>query len=169
MGVRAAALRLHISAALGIERRLERDHPRSQTPGHRLDDGIAADAQAFRQYFGWQMAVAEVPGEPRQRQGIGRSDLGQRFRLGDHFDGSSVLKPQPIAAAQHCRLREVEQEFEPSDAGHGHATAIAFVEIEHHRVGGSAGPMAGRNDFFSAQHPFFPFVRRPSRWAIGSL
>ena len=108
VGVRDAGPGLYVGAALGIERGVERDDPRSQTPGHRLDDGIAADAQPLRQYFGWQMAVAKVPGEPRQRQGIGRSDLGQRFRLGDDLDGSSVLKPQPVAAAQHCRLGEVE-------------------------------------------------------------
>lgn len=160
-GLSGAALGLHIGAALGIERRIERDHAGAKTYDHRLDHRIAADAQRFWHDFGRQMAVAEVPGEPRQRQGIGGPDLSQRFRLGDHFHGSSILELQPIATAQHRRLREVEQEREPSNAGHGHPTAIAFVEIEHHRVGRSAGPMAGRDDFLSAQHPFVPFVRRP--------
>ena len=44
MGLRGVALGLHIRAALGIERRLERDHASPETLGHRLDDGVAADA-----------------------------------------------------------------------------------------------------------------------------
>ena len=47
-----AGLGLHIGAALGIERRLERDHPSPEPLGHRLDDGIAADPQRLRQHFG---------------------------------------------------------------------------------------------------------------------
>ncbi len=51
MGLRAG-LSLHIGAALGIERRLERDHPSPEPLGHRLNDGIAANAQRLRQHFG---------------------------------------------------------------------------------------------------------------------
>ena len=138
MRVTNTALGLHISAALGIERRLERDHPRPEAFGHRLDDGIAADAQRLRQYFGRQMAVAEVPGDADQDHRINGPDLGQRFGLGDHLDHAPVVEAQPVAAAQHCRFRKVKQEFEPADARHGHATAMALVEVEHHRVGGSA-------------------------------
>ena len=111
--VGVVALGLHIGAALGIERRLERDHPRPETLGHRLDDGIAADAQRLRHDFGRQMAVAEVPGDADQRQRVCGPDLGERFGLGDHFDDASVLEVQPVAAAQHRRFREVEQESSP--------------------------------------------------------
>src|ERR1700722_2563705 len=62
MGLRAG-LSLHIGAALGIERRLERDHPSPEPLGHPLDDGIAADAQLLRQHFGQEVAVAKVPGD----------------------------------------------------------------------------------------------------------
>ena len=138
MRVANIALRLHIRAALGIERRFERDDAGPESFGHRLDDRIAADAQRLRQYFGRQMAVAEVPGDADQGHRINGPDLGQRFGLGDHLDDASVLKAQSVAAAQHCRFREVEQEFEPADTRHGHATAIALVEVEHHRVGRNA-------------------------------
>ena len=47
-----AALGLRISPAFGIERRLKCDHPSPETLGHRLEDGIAADAQRLRQHFG---------------------------------------------------------------------------------------------------------------------
>ena len=150
--VRGAALGLHIGAAFGIERRLERDHAGAKTLGHRLDDGIAADAQRLWPYFSRQMAVAEVPGDAGQGQRVGGADFRQRFGLGDHLDHAPVLEPQPVAAAQHCRFREVEQEFEAADADHDDAPAITRVEVEHDRVCRSARPMPGRDDFVSAQH-----------------
>ncbi len=80
------------------------------------------------------MAVAEVPGDAGQGEKVGGSDFRQRFGLGDHLHHAPVLEPQPVAAAQHCRFREVEQEFEPADAGHGDAPAITRVEVEHDRI-----------------------------------
>jgi hypothetical protein len=152
VSVGRAALGLRISAAFGIERRLERDHAGAKTLGHRLDDGIAADAERLWHDFSRQMTVAEVPGDADQRQRVSCPDLRQRFGLGDHLDNTPVLEPQPVAATQHCRFRKVEQEFEPADAGHGDAPAITRVEVEHDRIRRSARPVAGRNDFFSAQH-----------------
>jgi hypothetical protein len=152
VGFRAAAVGLHIGAAFGIERRFQRDHPGAETLGHRLDDGIAADAQGLRRQFGRQMAIAEVPGDAGQRQGVRGPDLRQRFGLGDDFHDAPVLEPQTVAAPQHRRFRKIKQEFEPADAGHGDAPAIARVEVEHHTIRRSPGPIAGRNDFVSAQH-----------------
>ena len=149
---RRAALGLGIGAAFGIERRLKRDHAGAQTLDHCLDHRIAADAQRLWHYLGRQMAVAEVPGDAGQGQRVGGSDFRQRFGLGDHLNHAAVLEPQPVAAAQHCRFDEVEQEFEPADAGHGDAPAIACIEVEHNRIRRSARPMARRNDFVSAQH-----------------
>ena len=152
VSVGRAALGFHIGAAFGIERRLERDHAGAKPRDHRLDHGIAADTERLWQYFGWQMAVAEVPGDAGHRQWVCRSDLRQRFGLGHHFHQASVLEPQTVAAAQHCRLREVEQEFEPADAGHDDAPAITGIEVEHDRIRRSARPLAGRYDFVSPQH-----------------
>ncbi len=169
VGLRAAAFAgLHIGAAFGIERRLERDHPSPEALGHRLDNGIAADAQGFRQHFGQEMAVAEVPGDAGHRQRVGGPDLRQRFGLGDHFHHASVLKPQPVAAAQHGRFGEIEQEFEPADPRHGDTPTVASVEVQYDRVGRSAGPMAGRDDFVSAQHLYTLGLERPPRWESGA-
>jgi hypothetical protein len=164
VGLRSAAFALHVSPALGIERRLERNHPSPEPLGHRLDDGIAADAQRFRQHFGQEMAVAEVPGDAGHRQRIRGPDLRQRFGLGDHFDHASILEPQSVAAAQHRGLLEVEQEFEAADAGHDDAPTVAPVEIEHHRVGRRARPMACGYDFVSAQHLYTFRPGRPCPW-----
>jgi hypothetical protein len=149
-----AVLGLRVGAAFGIERRFERDHAGAETLGHRLDDGIAANAQRFPRYFGREVTVAEMPGDASERERVSGPDLRQRFGRGDHLDHTSVLEPQPVAAAQHRRLDKIEQEFEPADGGHGDASAIALVEVEHHTIRRSARPMAGRDDFVSAQHRY---------------
>ena len=52
VSVGRAALGLRIGAAFGIERRLERDRAGAETLDHRLDNGIAADAERLCQNFG---------------------------------------------------------------------------------------------------------------------
>ena len=52
VGLRSAAVSLHISPAFGIERRLERDRAGAETLDHRFDNGIAADAERLCQNFG---------------------------------------------------------------------------------------------------------------------
>jgi hypothetical protein len=161
-----AALGLGVGAAFGIERRLERDYPGAKTLDHRLDDLVPADAERLCQNLGRQVAVAEVPGDAGQGERVGGPDFRQRFGLGDHLNHAPVLEPQTVAAAQHCRFGEVEQEFEPADAGHGDATTIACIEVEHDCIRRSARPMAGRNDCFSAQHHCLSGLDGPNtgRW-----
>ena len=107
---------------------------------------------AFGSHFGRQMAIAEMPGDAHQRRGLGGPDLRQRFGRGDHFDDASVLKPQPVAAAQHRRFREIEQEFEAADAGHGDTPAIAIVESRARPCRPERPTNGRRDDFVSAQH-----------------
>src|ERR1700675_4415828 len=60
-------VRSGISAAFGIERRLDLDDAGAKPGHHRLDDVVAADAQALRHDLGRQMAVAEMPGARHHR------------------------------------------------------------------------------------------------------
>jgi hypothetical protein len=159
-----AALGLHIGATFRIERRLKHNHPSPEPGRHRLNHRIAADTQSLRQHFGRQMAVAQMPGDAGHRQGVGGPDLRQRFGLGDHLHHPSVLKPQSIAATQHRRFGEIEQEFEPADPRHGDTSAITSVEVQYDRVRRSARPMAGRDDFVSAQHLYTFRLGRPRHW-----
>src|SRR5438445_9867775 len=55
-----------ISAALGLEQRLDRRHARAQPREHVRDDVIASDAQAALEDLDLDMAVAEMPGKPRE-------------------------------------------------------------------------------------------------------
>ena len=127
---------LRIGAALGIERRFDFDDARAQSFHHRLDDMIPADAQALRHDLGRQMAVAEMPGDADEMQGIGAADLDQRFGRRDHFDEPAVFQHQRVAAAQSHRVFEDEQELKPARAGHRHPPPVPVVEIEHDGVGG---------------------------------
>ena len=127
---------LRIGAAFGIERRLDLDDARAQPLHHRLDDVVAADAQALRHDLGRQMTVAEMPGDPHQMPGIGAPDLDQRLGRGDHLDQPAILQHQRIAAAQGDGVFEVEQEFEAARPRHRHPPPVPVVEIEHDGIGG---------------------------------
>lgn len=99
-----------------------------------------------------QMAVAEMPGEPHQMQGIPPAYLEQRLRRRDHFHQPPVLQHQRVAAAQRNSVLEVEQEFEAARAGHRHSAAMSVVEIEHDGVGRGVGPAMLAADGGGADH-----------------
>ena len=144
--------RLRISAALGIERRLDLDDARAKPLHHRLDDVIPADAQAFRHDLGRQMAIAEMPGDPDQMQGIGAADFEQRLGGRHHLDQPSVFQHQRIAAAQRDGVFEIKQELQPARPRHRHAPPVPVVEIEHDGIGGGVGPAVLAQDFCRADH-----------------
>ena len=79
-GVRVRLMRMAmhgagIGAAFGIERRLDLDDARAETPDHRLDHVIAPDAQALGHDLGRQMAIAEMPGDADQMLRIVAADF----------------------------------------------------------------------------------------------
>src|SRR5882757_3867760 len=88
-----------IGAAFGIERRLDLDDAGAEPGHHRLDDVVAADAQALRHDLGRQMAIAEMSGDPYQMERVGATDFNQRLGSGDHLDQAAVFQHQRVAAA----------------------------------------------------------------------
>ena len=139
-GVGRMRMARRIGAAFGIERRLDLDDPRAQPLHHRLDDMIAADAQALRHDLRRQMAVAEMPGDPDQMQGIGAPDLDQRLGRRDHLDQPAVFQHQRVTAAKRDGVFQIEQEFESARARHRHTPPVAVVEIEHDGIGRGVRP-----------------------------
>ena len=154
VGFRRMGVTARVRPALGIERRLDLDDARAQSLHHRLDDVIPANAQAFRHDLGRQMAIAEMPGDPDQMQGIGAADLDQRFRSRHHLDQPSVFQHQRIAAAQRDGVLEIEQEFETARARHRHPPPVPIVEIEHDGIGRGLRPAMLAQDFGCADHRF---------------
>jgi len=151
-GVGRMRMARRIGAAFGIERCLDLDDPRTQPLHHRLDDVIAADAQALRHDLRRQMAVAEMPGDPDQMQGIGATDLEQRLRGRHHLDQPSVFQDQCIAAAQRNRVFKIEQKLEPARARHRHPPPVPVVEIEHDGIGRGVRPTVLAFDMRRADH-----------------
>jgi hypothetical protein len=141
-----------IGAAFRIERCLDLDNRRPEAARHILNDMITPDAQALLQEFGRQVTIAEMPGDARQRGGVGAADLREAFGSGDDFDDASVLQRQAVAGAQHHRLGQIEQEGEAAHAGHRDAAAITIFIVEDDRVGGFAGPRAGGTNGMSVLH-----------------
>jgi hypothetical protein len=119
-----------IGAALRVERRLDRRHFRAEPARHILDHMVAPDAQALGQEFGWQVAIAEMPGDAHQRRRVRAADFSELFGRRDDFDDAPVRELEPVAGAQHHRLGQVEQKGEAANARHRNAASVALVVIE---------------------------------------
>ena len=141
-----------ISAAFGIERRVNDNDSRAESANHVLDHMIAPDAQALADNLRRQMAVAEMPGDPHQMIRIGTADFHQRLGRGNDFDQAPVFQHERIAPAQRDGFFQVQQEFQPARSRHRHTAAMTVVEIEHHRIGGGLGPANLRADLRGADH-----------------
>ena len=152
VGFRRMGVTARVRATLGIERRLDLDDARAQPFHHRLDDVIAADAQAFRHDLGRQMAIAEMPGDPDQMQRIRTADFEQRLGGRHHLDQPAVFQHQRIAAAQRDGVLQIEQEFQPARPRHRHPPPVPVVEIEHDRIGRPLLPVMLAPDLRSADH-----------------
>lgn len=137
------ALRRHmarIGAAFGIEGRFDLHDLGAKAAHHILDDVIAADAKLLTDDLRRQMAVAEMPGHAHQIVRRGAADFSQRLGRGDDFDKAIVVEQQRVAAAQHHRVGQVEQELKSLDALERHAAAMTVVEFENDRIRNFARP-----------------------------
>ena len=110
VGFRRMGVTARIGAALGIERRLDLDDARAQPLHHRLDNVIAPDPQTVAHDLRRQMAVAEMPGEPREGGCVASANLDQVLVGRLHLDEATLLQLEAIATVQHHGLDEVEQE-----------------------------------------------------------
>jgi hypothetical protein len=131
MIMRMAMRRAGIGAPFRIERPFDRDDLRAEAARHVLDHVIAPDPERAPRQLDRQMTIAEMPGDPRQRDRVLAADLGERLRRRHHFDEAAVVEREAVAGAEHHGLRQVEQKGEALDAGHRHAAAVAVVIIEH--------------------------------------
>lgn len=98
------------------------------------------------------MAVAKMPGDAGELLAVGTANFAQRFGRGDDFDETAVVEQQSIAAAQHSRVRQIEQKGDPVRRLERDTAAMARVEIEHDRIGRAFSERAARFQAFCAQH-----------------
>ena len=141
-----------VGAALRIERRLDRGDLGAEPGKHLGKHVVGADQDLLRFDRGGHMAVAEVPGKPREVMRVLRRHHEQRLGPRAHLDHAAVFEHQPVAMPERGRFGEIEQELQPALAFHREAAAMPVVIGEKHRVDRGAAPMPGADDFRSADH-----------------
>jgi hypothetical protein len=149
-----------IGAAFRIERGLDLPDSRAAFARQILDDGIAADAQLLPDDLYRQMPIAEMIGQTHDLARIRAGDLDEFLGQSEHFDETSVLQHQSVAAAQSRRLRQVDQEFEAACSLHRDVPAMARLGVEHDDIGGLSHPTAVRLHRNRSNHRRFPRIAR---------
>lgn len=146
-----------IGAAFRLERRFQRRHPGAERLEQFLGRRLAQRADAIRQQLHGDMAVAEMPGDTRQRGDVGGPRLEQRFRFGDDLDMAAVVERDDVVMTQPALEREGERL--PLHGGDAERAAGALAVIEQHAVGRcqTAGIVSG-NDVGRARHGRMTFV-----------
>ncbi len=111
-----AVRRRGIGASLRLERRLDGDDLGAEAFEQSLDRRVALEPQPAFQHLHRNMAVAEMPGEPRQTGQIGGSRLDQRLGLGHDLDQLAVVQQKRVIGAKAYRLGEIELDAGALDA-----------------------------------------------------
>ena len=124
-----------VGAALGLERRVDGDDLGAEALQQRLDRRIALEPQPALQNLHRHMAVAEMPGEPRQRRQIGGARLDQRLGLRHHLDQPAIVEQQRVVGAQPHRLGEIELDAGAFDAEQEALLRLALRMRKDQRVG----------------------------------
>jgi hypothetical protein len=125
---------LTVRALLRIERRFHRRKAGAEPAQHVLDHVVAAHAQPIADDLNVDVAIADVPGEPRQLVSIGRGDLDKRLRPPGNAHDRAVIEDEAVAVAQRRRLRQVEEEGRAALAGQDDAAAMALLRIERDAI-----------------------------------
>eukprot|EP01036_Dinobryon_divergens_P007108 gene7107-9463_t len=130
MAMAGIVIVLAVGAALRVERHAHLAHVGAQPLQHVDDDVIVANQDAVAVDLGRQVAVAEMPGQPRERRGVAAAHLDEILVRGLDLDIAALLQLQAIALVQHHGLDKVQQEVETAIAQDAQAPAVAIVEQE---------------------------------------
>ena len=143
---------LPVGAGLRIERRFHGRDLRAEPAQHIFNHMVPANAQPIADNLHVDMAVADVPGEPRQLVTVRCGDFDQRFGPADDAHNAAIVEHEAVAVAQSGRLRQVKQKGRAPLAGQDNAAAVPVVRIELNVIDRTgAVPVARRLD---AARPF---------------
>ena len=153
MRVAVIVIVLAVRAAFGIERLADRANLGAEAFQHVDDDVIVADQETLALDRDRQVAIAEMPGEPREGTRIGGFHLDQLLLRRDDTHETTAFEREPVAIAQRNRLAEIEQELERAFRHEAFAAAEAVIVVEHDAVPRLAlGPMTGGRNLGCADH-----------------
>ena len=158
------AVAVTVGAVLGIEGRVDWRKAGPQTMQHFFDHVVAAYAQPVADDFHVDMPVANVPGQPGERVGIGRGDFDQRFRPPDDPHDGAIVQHEAVAVMQRRGTRQVEQKPGAALAAQDDAAAMAIMGIEGDLVDRACAiPVSGGDDFTRMFHDRKPNQRFSAR------
>lgn len=95
---------------------------RAEPLEHGLDDVVAQDQDAVRRDRRGEMAVADVPGEFGQMQGVPGPDRIERLVGGGDLDQAAALDRQGVSGGQYDGFGQIDQNLVAID-GFDHAPA----------------------------------------------
>jgi hypothetical protein len=142
-----------VRAALGLERSRDPGR-RAALPTHHLGQHVVIlDVDRVCGDLSRGMAVADVPGDARQPQGVLGPDFEQRLGRRLDLNQTPVLQLQGIAVVESRRLLKVQEELETTLPPQRETAALPPLMVEDHRIGDSIRP-DGRfpDDDGGAQH-----------------
>ena len=131
-----------IGTTFRLERRVDDIDGGAEAARHLLQHRVTRDADAVGEQLGGDMAVAEVPGKPRQVMRVMCINFGHRLLGRDHRDNAAIVQREAVAVLQPGGFLEVEQEHHVALTAHGDAAAVAAVMRQHNAIGG-AGDVPG--------------------------
>jgi hypothetical protein len=135
-----------MGAALRLEGTLDGCR-RAALPAHQFRHcRVVLDIECVRRDLDQAMATAEMPGEPREAQGVLGLHLQQSLGRRLHLDELSILKPQGIAVVDGGFHIEIEQDLGPALGPQPPLAAVAGLVIEGDRVDDAVGLHGGLAD-----------------------
>lgn len=123
-----------IGTALGLERRRDEADLGPQFLDQFHEHIIIANAKRIRQQLRRRMAIAEMPGNPRNDMRIDRAEFNQTFRFAGHDDDVTRLQFEAIAIDKCRRLREIDKKLRALGTRQRAPATAAIVEIQLNRV-----------------------------------
>lgn len=133
--VRMTMMRVHlVGAAFRLERRVDHRHLGAERLEQFFGRRRAQRAHAVRQQLHGDVAIAEMPGDARQRRNIGGPRFDQRFRFGDDLDEAAVVERDDVVVPQP--VLEVDVNRLALDAGDAERAGGALGMIEQYTIGG---------------------------------
>ncbi len=141
-----------IGTALWLKGCLDGAQLGAQGLKRRLEALIGPNTQRGFGDFNRHMAIADMPGQPRQNLRISGANLDEHLGRSHHFDQPAVFQFKRVAAAQMHRLRQIQQKLQTACPHHMQAAMMPVLGIQQHAVSRLYLPTAPPLHFGGAWH-----------------